>query len=104
MSSYLDILKKKAEKIDVNIEECTYDKECISNKIATKVRLNLEAQDIHTIKEKAIAIGAIISTNYQDKTSLLDAIEERVKEILKEENERFTSIKLQENFIPIDLA
>ncbi|PHR69323.1 MAG: hypothetical protein COA66_15100 [Arcobacter sp.] len=104
MNGYLKILQEKAKKINVNIEECSYDKECITNLIAAKVRSNLEHEDLSVIKEKAVIIEAAIPTNKEDKIALLDAIEERIKEILKEENERFTSIELQENFIPLDFG
>lgn len=104
MNGYLKVLQEKAKKINVNIEDCSYDKECITNLIAAKVRANLEHEDLSVIKEKAVIIEAVISANKEDKIALLDAIEERIKEILKEENERFTSIELQENFIPLDFG
>lgn len=105
MNGYLKVLQEKAKKIDANIDLCAYDKECISNTIAAKVRSNLQDQDLDLIIEKAIKIQAItILSKNKDKKSFLDAIEERIKEILKEENERFTSLELQENFIPFDLA
>lgn len=104
MDAYLKILQEKAKKIDVNIETCNYDKECIANAIATKVRSNLETEDISIIKEKAINIQAILTTSKENKLFLLEAIEKRVKEILSEENERFTSMQLQERFIPLDLG
>ncbi|NQY25406.1 MAG: hypothetical protein HRT41_15400 [Campylobacteraceae bacterium] len=104
MNGYLKVLQEKAKKINVNIEDCSYDKECITNLIAAKVRANLEHEELSVIKEKAVIIEAIIPTNKEDKIALLDAIEERIKEILKEENERFTSIELQENFIPLDFG
>ncbi len=104
MNNYLKVLQEKAKKIDANIEMCGYDKECIKNILAKKVRSNLENEDISVIKEKAITIEAIIPTNSNDKTALLDAIEERIKVILEEENERATSLEMQENFIPMDLG
>ena len=104
MNGYLKVLQEKAKKINVNIEDCSYDKECITNLIAAKVRANLDHEDLSVIKEKAVIIEAVISANKEDKIALLDAIEERIKEILKEENERFTSIELQENFIPLDFG
>ena len=102
MNDYLNILQEKAKKINANIEHCTYDKECITNAIAAKVKKNLEHENISIIKEKAIIIEAIMPKQ-EDKTSFLNAIEERIKEILEEENERYTSMQLQENFMPIDL-
>jgi len=102
MNSYLEVLQEKAKKIDADIEECGYDKDCIKNILARKVRTNLENEELTVIKEKAITIEALIQS--EDKDSLLDAIENRVKEILEEENERYTSIELQQNFIPLDLA
>ena len=102
MNSYLEVLQEKAKKIDADIEECGYDKDCIKNILARKVRTNLENEELSVIKEKAITIEAVILS--EDKNSLLDAIENRVKEILEEENERYTSIELQQNFIPLDLA
>ncbi len=104
MNNYLKVLQEKAKKIDANIEMCGYDKECIKNVLAKKVRSNLENEDISVIKEKAITIEAIMPTNSNDKTTLLDAIEERIKVILEEENERTTSLEMQENFIPLDLG
>jgi len=104
MNNYLKVLQEKAKKIHANIEMCGYDKECIKNILAKKVRSNLENEDISVIKEKAITIEAIIPTNSNDKTALLDAIEERIKVILEEENERATSLEMQENFIPLDLG
>jgi hypothetical protein len=104
MNSYLNILKEKAKKIDADIEICAYDKECIKNVLAKKVRSNLENEDLSVIKEKAIKIEAVITSDNKDKSSLLDAIEEKIKEILEEENERFTSIELQEKFMPLDLG
>lgn len=104
MDSYLKILQEKAKKIDANIEDCNYDKECVTNAIASKVRTNLETENISIIKEKAINIQAILTTSKESKIFLLDAIEERVKEILSEENERFTSMQLQEKFIPFDFG
>lgn len=104
MNTYLEVLQEKAKKIDANIEACAYDKECISNTIAAKVRANLKDKDINIIKEKAITIVATISTSEGNKIFFLDAIEERIKEILKEENELFTSIEAQKNFIPLDFG
>ena len=104
MNDYLEILKQKAKKIDVNIEMCGYDKECIKDILAKKVRTNLERENLSIIKEKAIQIEANVDSKNTDKISLLDAIEQRVKEILEEENERFTRIEMQQNFMPLDLA
>lgn len=104
MNTYLEVLQEKAKKIDANIEACAFDKECIANTIAAKIRTNLKDKDITTITEKALSIVAIIPTNNEDKEFLLNAIEERVKEILKEENELFTSIEAQNNFIPLDFG
>ena len=83
---------------------CGFDKECITNVIAKKVRSNLEHEDLSVIKEKAIIIEANISVNNADKSSILDAIEEKIKEVLEKENELFTSIELQKDFIPLDLG
>lgn len=104
MKNYLEVLQEKAKKIDANIEMCGFDKECITNVIAKKVRSNFEHEDLAVIKEKAITIEAITSTNNEDKSSILDAIEEKIKEILEKENELFTSIELQQNFMPLDLG
>lgn len=102
MNSYLEVLQHKAQKIGANIESCGYDKDCIKDVLAKKVRTDLENEEISVIKEKAITIEAIITT--LDKEALLTAIEQRVKEILEEENERHSSIEMQQNFIPIDLG
>jgi hypothetical protein len=104
MNTYLDILQEKAKKIDVNIDMCGYDKECIKNALAAKVHSNLEDEDLITIREKAIEIKAETQGIDEDKNSLLEAIEKRVKEILEEENEKFTSMELQQSFMPIDLG
>ncbi|MGM0518542.1 MAG: hypothetical protein ACQERD_02735 [Campylobacterota bacterium] len=104
MNSYLDILKQKAEKIGANIEQCGYDKECIKDILAAKVRSNLENEELEFIKEKALEIQADIPDKINDKTFLLNAIEIKVKKILEEENERFTSIELQQTFTPFDLG
>ena len=82
MNSYLKILQEKAKKIEANIETCSYDKECIVNAIASKVRSNLEYQDLFIIKEKAILIEALIPKNIEDKSSILDIIEEKIKDVL----------------------
>lgn len=103
MDSYLEILKGKALKIGANIEQCGYDKDCIKDVLALKVRKNLENESLETIKEKAIIIQAEF-TNKSTKDELLKAIEIRVKTILEKENEKFTSMDLQQNFIPIDLG
>ena len=63
MNGYLKVLQEKAKKINVNIEDCSYDKECITNLIAAKVRANLEHEDLSVIKEKAVIIEAVISAN-----------------------------------------
>jgi len=104
MNGYLKVLQEKAQKIDANIEACAYDKECISNVIAAKVRSNLEHEDLLSLQEKAIKIEAVLPKNIENKTAFLDAIEERIKVILEEENKRYTSIELQENFIPFDFT
>jgi len=104
MNAYLEILEEKAKKIGANIDECGFDKDCIKDVLAAKVRSNLENEDLATIKEKAIEIEADISQTNDNKTALLDTIEKRVKEILEEENERFTSLELQQDFIPLDLG
>ncbi len=103
MNSYLEVLQDKAKKIGANIDDCGYDKDCIKEVLAQKVRSNLENEDFSTIKKKAIEIEANLSIN-DTKDSLLDAIEEKVKTILEEENERYSSIELQQNFIPLDLG
>lgn len=103
MDTYLEMLKEKAKKIEANIEPCGYDKDCIKDVLVLKVRNDLEKESFETIKEKALAINAEF-TNSDSKKKVLDAIEQRVKIILEEENERFTSIDLQQNFIPIDLG
>jgi hypothetical protein len=104
MNSYLEVLQDKAKKIGADIEMCGYDKECITNVIAKKVRSNLEHEELYVIKEKAIIIEANISVNNEDKSSILDAIEEKIKEVLEKENELFTSIELQKDFMPLDLG
>lgn len=104
MSDYLEVLQKKAKKIGANIEECGFDKDCIKDVLANKVRSNLEHENLNTIKEKALAIEADIFFCKEDKKLILDVIEKRVKNILEEENERFTSIELQKDFMPLDLA
>ena len=81
MNSYLEVLQDKAKKIGADIEMCGFDKECITNVIAKKVRSNLEHEDLSVIKEKAIIIEANISVNNADKSSILDAIEEKIKEV-----------------------
>ena len=104
MYDYLKILQEKAKKINIDVERCGYDKECIKDALASKVRSNLENEDLSIIKEKAIQIEAVINTSNISRTSLLDAIEVRIKEILEEENERYTSIEMQQNFMPLDLG
>jgi hypothetical protein len=104
MNSYLEILQDKAKKIGADIEMCGYDKECITNIIAKKVRSNLENEELSVIKEKAIIIEANILGDNQDKSSILDAIEEKIKEVLEKENELFSSIELQKDFMPLDLG
>ena len=107
MNDYLKILEEKAKKINANIEICGYDKECIKDVLARKVRSNLKDEELSLIKEKAIqieAIDIITVADIEDKTSILDAIEERIKEILEEENERYTSMEMQQNFMPLDLG
>lgn len=104
MDAYLEILKEKAKKVSVDIEDCAYDKECIKDSIALQIRTNLEKEDIRIIKQKAIEIKADFLKDNTDKNSLLKAIEKRVKEVLEEENEKFTSMQLQQNFMPLDLC
>lgn len=104
MYDYLKVLQEKAKKIDVNIEMCGYDKECIMNVLASKVRSNLENEKLSIVKKKAIQIQALKNVDNMDKNSVLDAIEERIKEILEEENKRYTSIEMQQNFMPLDLG
>ena len=76
MDTYLLILKEKANKINADIKDCQNDKDCIKDVLAAKVKSNLQAEDLSVIKE----------------------IEQRVKEVLEEENELITSIDSQENF------
>lgn len=102
MDSYLDVLKEKAKNIGANIEHCGYDKECITEVLALKVRTNLQDEALNVIKAKAIAIEANILCH--EKEDLLDAIEEQIKRILEKENELHSSIELQQNFIPFDLG
>jgi translation elongation factor EF-1beta len=104
MNNYLNILQDKAKKINAQIEMCGFDKDCIANAIAAKVRSNLDSQDLSIIQDKAKSIAAIMPVNPDDKTSLLDAIEERIKKILEEENKHFSSMEIQENFIPLDIG
>lgn len=104
MSDYLEILQEKAKKIDADIEICGFDKDCIKDVLANKVRSNLENEKLIVIKNKALIIEADISKDCEDKKLILDAIEKRVKKVLEEENERFTSIELQKDFIPLDLG
>ncbi len=104
MDTYFKILQEKAKKIDADIKICGYDKDCIKDILAKKVRSKLENEELFIIKEKAIKIEAVISSDNKDRNSLLDAIENRIKEILEEENERYTSIELQQSFMPLDLG
>jgi hypothetical protein len=104
MYDYLKILQEKSKKIDADIEMCGYDKECIKDVLASKVRSNLEDEELSVIKEKAMQIQAVTDIENMDKNSILNAIEERIKEILEEENERYTSIEMQQNFMPLDLG
>jgi hypothetical protein len=104
MNSYLEVLQEKAKKIEANIEMCGYDKDCIKDVLVKKVRSNLEHEELSVIKEKAITLEAVITSDNVDKSSLLDAIEKKIKVILEEENERYTSIELQQNFMPLDLG
>lgn len=103
MNSYLDVLKEKAKNIGANIEMCGYDKDCIKEILASKVRSNLEVEELDVIKDKAIMLDANID-KCKTKEEILNIIESRVKEILEEENELYTSIELQQNFIPLDLG
>jgi broad-specificity NMP kinase len=102
MNSYLEVLQEKAKNIGANIQPCGYDKDCIKEVLAAKVRSNLEHEELDVIQEKALTIEANITN--ETKEALLDAIEQRIKVILEEENERYTSIELQQNFIPLDLG
>lgn len=103
MNSYLDVLKEKAKNIGANIAMCGYDKDCIKEVLASKVRSNLETEELEVIKDKAIMLDANID-NCKTKDEILEVIEQRVKAILEEENELYTSIELQQNFIPLDLG
>ena len=104
MDTYLEILQQKAQKIGANIEHCGFDKECITDTLALKVRSDLENESLEVIKEKALAIDADTSKVSDDKEALLEAIETKIKEILEKENELHTSIELQQNFIPLDIG
>ena len=104
MDNYLDILKDKANKIDAKIEKCGFDKDCIKDAIALKVKEDLQNENIETLKDKATQIKADYSKCLDDKECILQAIKERVKEVLEEENELHMSIDNQQNFIPLDLG
>lgn len=104
MNSYLEVLKEKAKNIGANIEICGYDKDCIKEILAAKVRSNLENEELSVIIDKATMIDANIENCNNNKVAILDAIQDRVKAILEEENELYTSIELQQNFIPLDLG
>ncbi|WP_417328127.1 hypothetical protein [Halarcobacter sp.] len=103
MDAYFEILQEKAKKIGANIKDCGYDKDCIKDVLALKVKSDLENESLETIKEKANAIEAD-TLNCNTKEEFLDAIKEKVKKVLEEENELYTSIELQKNFMPIDLG
>ncbi|NVJ54120.1 MAG: hypothetical protein HWD90_10510 [Campylobacteraceae bacterium] len=103
MDEYFEILQKKAKKIGADIKECGYDKDCIKDAIALKIKSNLEDESFETIKDKATTIEADI-LNCNTKEEFLNAIEEKVKRVLEEENELYTSIELQKNFMPLDLG
>lgn len=103
MDTYFEILQEKAKKIGVNIDECGYDKDCIKDVLALKVKTDLDSENIEIIKEKATSIEADTS-NCKTKEDFLNAIEQKVKQVLEEENELYKSIDLQQNFTPIDLG
>ncbi|WP_417326283.1 hypothetical protein [Halarcobacter sp.] len=103
MDTYFEILQEKAKKIGANIKDCGYDKDCIKDILALKVKSDLENKSLEIIKEKANAIE-VDTLNCNTKEEFLDAIEEKVKKVLEEENELYTSIELQKNFMPIDLG
>ena len=103
MDTYFEILQEKAKKIGADIKDCGYDKDCIKDIIALKVRTDLENENIETIKDKAKTIEANTS-RCNTKEEFLDSIEEKIKRVLEEENELYTSIELQKNFMPIDIG
>ncbi|WP_419773805.1 hypothetical protein [Halarcobacter sp.] len=103
MDAYFEILQEKAKKIGANIKDCGYDKDCIKDILALKVKSDLENKSLEIIKEKANAIE-VDTLNFNTKEEFLDAIEEKVKKVLEEENELYTRIELQKNFMPIDLG
>ena len=103
MDTYFEILQEKAKKIGADINECGYDKDCIKDVLALKVKTDLDSEDIEIIKEKAISIEADTSS-CKTKEDFLNAIEQKVKQVLEEENELYKSIDLQQNFTPIDLG
>jgi len=103
MDTYFEILQEKAKKIGADIGECGYDKDCIKDILALKVRTDLDSEDLEIIKEKATSIEAD-TLCCKTKEDFLNAIEQKVKQVLEEENELYKSIDLQQNFTPIDLG
>ena len=104
MKSYLEILQDKAKKVEANIKNCGYDKECITNAIASKIRSNLENESLNIILEKAAKIEASLPSDTKNKTLLLNAIEEKIKDILIQENEHFTTMESRKDFLPLDIG
>ena len=101
MDDYLIILKEKANKINVNIEICRNDKDCIKEALVSKVKSNLAKDDLTTLKDKADKIDANIDECEDNKSCILDDIGNRVKVVLEEQNQQISSIKMEENFKPL---
>lgn len=101
MDDYLIILKEKAKKINVNIDVCGNDKDCIKEILASKVKSNLQKDDLSVLKDKADKIDANIENCEDNKSCILDAVENRIKVVLEEQNQQISSIKLEENFKPL---
>ena len=101
MDDYLLVLQEKAKKINANIESCGYDKDCIKEILASKVKSDLQKDDLDVIKDKAEKIKADIQHCNDNKNCILDAVEQRVKHVLEEENQLSESITLEENFKPL---
>ena len=101
MDNYLMILKEKAIKINVNIDLCGNDKDCIKEILAKKVKSNLQEDDLLVLKDKADKIDADIKQCKDDKSCILDAIRHRVIVVLEEQNQLSSSIQLEQNFKPL---
>ena len=58
MDAYFEILQEKAKKIGANIEDCGYDKDCIKDVLALKVKSDLEneslAEEVLKVAEQRI--------------------------------------------------